>query len=102
MTTEKIKKRISEVLKRIRKEEKLTQRQMAEVIGVSKDAICSWELGRNQPSGVVLLEIMARFNLDRNDFVDDSSEKNTENEKLKDKVSKMEKALINKGILTAG
>jgi transcriptional regulator with XRE-family HTH domain len=37
-------------LKTIRKTMNLTQRQFAELIGVSRDVIASWEIGRVQPS----------------------------------------------------
>ena len=43
-----------ERLKAIRKHAKLTQRQFAERIGVSRDVIASWEIGRVQPSEAVL------------------------------------------------
>jgi HTH-type transcriptional regulator / antitoxin PezA len=41
-------------LKTIRKTMNLTQRQFAELIGVSRDVIASWEIGRAQPSEALL------------------------------------------------
>ncbi|MFH1513441.1 MAG: helix-turn-helix domain-containing protein [Bacillota bacterium] len=41
-------------LKTIRKTMNLTQRQFAELIGVSRDVIASWEIGRVQPSEALL------------------------------------------------
>ena len=41
-------------LKTIRKNANMTQRQFAECIGVSRDVIASWEIGRAQPSEAVL------------------------------------------------
>ena len=41
-------------LKTIRKTMNLTQRQFAELIGVSRDVIASWEIGRVQPSEAIL------------------------------------------------
>jgi HTH-type transcriptional regulator / antitoxin PezA len=41
-------------LKMIRKAMNLTQRQFAERIGVSRDVVASWEIGRVQPSEAIL------------------------------------------------
>ncbi|HPF88590.1 MAG TPA: helix-turn-helix transcriptional regulator [Candidatus Limiplasma sp.] len=41
-------------LKTIRKSMNLTQRQFADMIGVSRDVIASWEIGRVQPSEAIL------------------------------------------------
>lgn len=46
-------------LKTIRNTMNLTQRQFAELIGVSRDVIASWEIGRVQPSEAVLRLICA-------------------------------------------
>lgn len=45
---------MQERLKTIRKTMNLTQRQFAELIGVSRDVIASWEIGRVQPSEAIL------------------------------------------------
>ena len=45
---------VQERLKTIRKTMNLTQRQFAELIGVSRDVIASWEIGRVQPSEAIL------------------------------------------------
>ncbi len=41
-------------LKTIRNTMNLTQRKFAELIGVSRDMVASWEIGRVQPSEAVL------------------------------------------------
>ena len=41
-------------LKTIRNAMNLTQRQFAELIGVSRDVVASWEIGRVQPSEAML------------------------------------------------
>ena len=38
-----------EVLKALRKEEKMTQQQLADLLCVSKSAVSQWEQGRHQP-----------------------------------------------------
>lgn len=45
---------MQERLKAIRKNTKLTQRQFADLIGVSRDVVASWEIGRVLPSEAVL------------------------------------------------
>jgi transcriptional regulator with XRE-family HTH domain len=45
---------LQERLKTIRNSMNLTQRQFAAVIGVSRDVVASWEIGRVQPSEAVL------------------------------------------------
>lgn len=51
---------------RVRKEMRLNQAKFAEVIGMSKDAVASWESGRNNISGSSALRMSAR--LGRNIF----------------------------------
>ena len=45
---------VQERLKTIRKHMNLTQRQFAELIGVTRDVIASWEIGRVLPSEAIL------------------------------------------------
>ena len=45
---------MQERLKTIRKTMKLTQQQFARKIGVSRDIVASWEIGRVQPSEAML------------------------------------------------
>ena len=51
---------------RMRKEMRLNQAKFAEVIGMSKDAVTSWETGRNQIRAYSALRMSAR--LGRNIF----------------------------------
>jgi len=46
--------RVQERLKTIRKHLKMTQKQFAGMLGVSRDVVASWEIGRVQPSEAVL------------------------------------------------
>ena len=46
---------------RVRKEMGLNQTKFAEVIGMSKDAVASWEVGRNQISASSALRMSARL-----------------------------------------
>ena len=54
------------VMYRLRKEMRLNQAKFAEVIGMSKDAVVSWEIGRNKISASSALRMSAR--LGRNIF----------------------------------
>jgi transcriptional regulator with XRE-family HTH domain len=45
---------LQERLKAIRKTMRLTQQQFAQRIGVSRDVVASWEIGRVQPSEAML------------------------------------------------
>lgn len=46
---------------RMRKEMRLTQAQLAAAIGMSKDAVASWETGRNRMHACSALRISARL-----------------------------------------
>ena len=46
---------------RVRKEMRLNQAKIAEVIGMSKDAVASWEVGRKQISARSALRMSARL-----------------------------------------
>ena len=46
---------------RVRKEMRLNQAKFAEVIGMSKDTVASWEVGRNQISASSALRMSARL-----------------------------------------
>ena len=49
------------VMYRLRKEMRLNQTKFAEVIGMSKDAVESWEIGRNKISSTSALRMSARL-----------------------------------------
>ncbi len=49
------------VMYRLRKEMRLNQTKFAKVIGMSKDAVVSWECGRNKISSTSALRMSARL-----------------------------------------
>lgn len=55
-------------IKRLRKENKLTQAELAEAIGVSKSSIEKYETGRTNPSVDVQGKLAKLFNIDE-DFI---------------------------------
>lgn len=48
----------SERLKRLRKEKKLTQKELAEQIGISQKSYSHWETGKNEPSLENLIKLV--------------------------------------------
>ena len=64
MQTKEIQNRLAENLKRIRKSRKLTQFQLAEMIGMSEETIKNVELSRTWPSEKTLSQISEALNID--------------------------------------
>lgn len=50
-----------ERLKELRLEKNLEQKELAEILHVSKSAVSAWEIGRNQPSYELLGDIAVFF-----------------------------------------
>ena len=65
-------KSINTELKRIRKERGVTQRELADAIGVAPSTISGYELGTRIPDYTVLEKIAKRLNVSIFDFLDDS------------------------------
>ncbi len=66
-------------LKFIRTENKLTQSQVAEALGITRSAYCGYEIGRRKMSTEMLLELAKFYRLpvsaflqDENDFLSDN------------------------------
>ena len=71
--------KIGTLLKKIRKENNLTQEKFAEKLGVTPQAVSKWENGKNIPDISVLKEIKKLYNINLDSILDG------ENEKKKDK-----------------
>lgn len=56
--------KIGSFLRELRKEEKLTQEQLAEVFNVSARTVSRWETGNNMPDISILIEIADYYHLD--------------------------------------
>lgn len=81
---------LADNLKRIRKENNLSQEQLAEKLGVSRQAVSKWESGQSYPEMDKVIQICTLFNLNMNELV---------NENLKEvKEAKEEKNISNKYI----
>lgn len=57
---------IAERLKEIRKEKRMTQTELGEVLGVTKQAIASAEVGNNNPSIKFISKLITDLNVNAN------------------------------------
>ena len=55
--------KIGKFIKKIRLENNLTQKQLADTLGVTYQAVSKWENGKNIPDIELLKEISERFNI---------------------------------------
>ncbi|WP_336946695.1 helix-turn-helix domain-containing protein [Asaia sp. HN010] len=53
----KISMRISDLIRSYRKEKGLSQRELAEALGINKSAVAQWELGNTEPSHKNMLNV---------------------------------------------
>ena len=54
---------LSEKLKQLRADKKITQEKLAEILHVSRTTISSWETGRSYPDLQMIVEISDYFNV---------------------------------------
>ena len=62
--------KIGEFIKKLRKDNHLTQKEFAELFGVTYQAVSKWENGLNIPDIAVLKEISNQFHVDINDLLE--------------------------------
>ena len=67
--------KIGNLLKKIRKENNLTQEKFAEKLGVTPQAVSKWETGKNIPDISVLKEIKKLYNMDLDSILDGENNK---------------------------
>lgn len=68
--------KFGQTLKELRKEHKLTQQGLADLLGLSKDSIVSYELGRATPSFSVLIKLEKFFNVSSTYMAGETTENN--------------------------
>ena len=66
---------MGELIKKIRKENHLTQKEFAELFGVTYQAVSKWENGQNIPDIAILKEISDKFHVDLNDLLEGKKSK---------------------------
>lgn len=54
----------NEIIKNIRKKNNLTQKELANILGVTYQAVSKWETGKNIPDITILCLISEKFNID--------------------------------------
>ena len=76
---------ISQNIKTYRKQNNLTQQQLADRLGVTHQTVSNWENGRSMPNLDTLSDISKKLNIDINYLL---YGKKTDNEELKKKIRK--------------
>lgn len=72
---------ISTIIKKIRKENNLTQKQLADILGVTYQAVSKWENNKSVPDISILKNISNIYNIEINELLGTSSQ-NKKNYKL--------------------
>ena len=62
--------KIGQFIKKIRQENKLTQKELADKLGVTYQAVSKWENGKNVPDISIIKEISKMFNVDIDEILD--------------------------------
>ena len=65
--------KIGKLIKKIRKDNNLTQADFAKELGVTYQAVSKWENGKNIPDISILKKISNKYNIDINDLLDGNS-----------------------------
>lgn len=69
----------SKIIKKLRIENKLTQKEFAEKLGVTYQAVSKWENGKNMPDIMLLKEISNIFNIDIDELLTGKKKNNNRN-----------------------
>ena len=81
--------KIGNFIKELRKEQKLTQEQLAEKFGVARRTVSRWETGSNMPDLDILIEIADFFDVDLREILDGERKSEKMNQELKETVLKV-------------
>lgn len=80
--------KLSENLKNIRKENNLSQEQLAEKLGVSRQAVSKWESGQSYPEMDKVLLICKLFNYNMDELMNENIKEVEENKQSKNNINK--------------
>ena len=86
---------LSDNLKKIRKENNLSQEQLAEKLGVSRQAVSKWESGISYPEMDKVMQICQLFNININELIHENISEVTEKKKEKENLSKLSNGFFN-------
>ena len=67
--------KVGNIIKKIRKDNNLTQEEFANLFGVTYQAVSKWENGKNVPDVAIMTEISKKFNISLDELL--TGEKNT-------------------------
>ena len=81
--------KIGNFIKELRKEQKLTQEQLAEKFGVARRTVSRWETGSNMPDLDILIEMADFFDVDLREILDGERKSEKMNQELKETVLKV-------------
>lgn len=56
---------LNERLKKLRKTLDLTQQELADKLGVKRNTVAQWEIGRNEPSDAIIFSICREFDVNK-------------------------------------
>ena len=96
--------KVGNFLKELRKEQNITQEQLAEKMNVSRRTVSRWETGNNMPDLDILIEIADYYNVELRELLDGERKSEQMDQELKETVLKVadysneEKAKITKRI----
>lgn len=71
--------KVGQLIKKLRQDNKLTQAELAEKLGVTYQAVSKWENGKNVPDIATLKEISDMFNLNIDDIINGEKKDNINN-----------------------
>ncbi len=74
---------IGKLIKKIRKDNNLTQAMLAEKLGVTFQAVSKWENGKNIPDIAILKQISEDFNIDINSLLSGKEKEKQRSNKMK-------------------
>ena len=81
--------KIGNFLKELRKDNKLTQEQLAEKFSISNRTVSRWENGNNMPDLSVLLELADFYNVDVREIIDGERKSENMEKNLKEAIHKV-------------
>ena len=80
--------KFSEKIVRLRKTKGMTQEELAEAVGVSRQAVYKWECGQSYPEVAKLLELKLLFGISIDDLLDEAFEVAAPEKKRRKRVKK--------------
>ena len=78
-------------IKELREEYKITQKQLSEILGVTRTAVSKWEAGENGPNSEILVKLADYFNVSTDYLLGLTETKNAPVKLDKDERSEVDK-----------